>query len=102
MDRPISRSIRSIIRAVRRLAVGAGDVDDREGMLRVAQQLHHGGDAIQRGLEVVLRRARQDRLLDLSHPLANPELVLGIALGGLRASARHGLLPAPDRTICVI
>jgi hypothetical protein len=35
-------------------------MDHREGMLWVPQQIHHGGHAIQRGLEIVLRCAQQD------------------------------------------
>ena len=77
----------------RRLAVGAGDVDDREGALGVAQQLHHRGDAVQRRLEVVLGGAGEDRLLDLPHPLAQVELLGGLALGRVRTTG-HDCTPS--------
>ena len=73
----------------RRLAVGAGDVDDREGALGVAQQLHHRGDPVQRRLEVVLGGAGEDRLLHLPHPLAQVELLGGLLLGRVGTTGHH-------------
>src|SRR5690606_511382 len=46
----------------RGLAVGAGEVDDREGPLRVAEQLHDPADTVQRRLDRVLVGPGQDLL----------------------------------------
>ena len=83
-----------------RLAVGPGDVDDGEGALRVAEQLHDGADPVERGLEVVLGGAREDRLLDLTHPAGEGELVRGVALGGIGCRAHPPILPCrPGRSV---
>src|SRR5450759_2209865 len=50
-------------------------------MLRVPQQVHDGRNAVQRGLEVVLRRPHHDGLFDLAHPLVHRQPLSGIALG---------------------
>jgi hypothetical protein len=49
-------------------------------MLWVAEQVHHGGDAIQRGLEVMLRCTPKDGLLDLAHLAPDLEIAGGSAL----------------------
>jgi hypothetical protein len=76
-----------------RLAVGPRDVDDGEGALRLAEQLHDRPDAVEGRLEVVLGSTREDRLLDLAHPLAEVELARGLALGGVGCRAHPHSLP---------
>ncbi len=80
-----------------RLAVGSGDVDDREGALRVAEQLHDGADPVERGLEVVLGGAGEDRRLHLTHPSVQLEQVRGIALGGIGGRAHPPIVHADPR-----
>ena len=80
-----------------RLAVGAGDVDDGEGALRVAEQLHDRTDPVERRLEVVLGGAGEDRGLDLAHPSSHLELVRGIALGGIGGRAHPVIVPDAAR-----
>jgi hypothetical protein len=48
-----------------RLAVGAGDVDHRDGVLGRPEQIEQITDAVERGGEVVLGSALEDRLLDV-------------------------------------
>ena len=76
-----------------RLAVRARHVDDGEGALGVAEQLHDGPDPVERGLEVVLGGAREDRLLDLTQPTREGELVRGVALDGIGCRAHPPILP---------
>ena len=64
-----------------RLAVRAGQVDGGIAALRVAEQLHHRGDAVQARLEVVLGGAGEDRRLHLTHPPHELEVARGLALG---------------------
>ena len=58
-DQPLDHARR------RRLAVGARDVDDPVRLLRVAQQLHDGERPVERRVDLVLGRARQDPAVDL-------------------------------------
>jgi hypothetical protein len=62
----------------RRLAVGPGDVDDRAGPLRVAEQAGQVGDPVQGGVDGVLGSARRDVPLHLGQ--GSPVLrVCGVA-----------------------
>lgn len=67
----------------RRLAVGPGDVDDGEGALRLAEQVHDRADPVEARLEVVLGSAGEDAVLDLAHALAQLEGGGGLPLGGV-------------------
>ncbi len=64
MKRPVRspkpRSSSSIMRAVRRLAVGPGEVDRPVGPLRLAEQVEQGGDALARRADAPLAPATGD------------------------------------------
>ena len=49
------------------LAVGTGDVDGAVGALRVAQDVENSLNALQGGLDLVLRRTGEDLGLNLTH-----------------------------------
>lgn len=76
------------------LAIGPGDVDDREGGLRVAEEVHHGSDPGQIRLQIVLRRARQDRLLHLAHALELLELLCRFACGRIGCRGHASIVAA--------
>jgi hypothetical protein len=52
----------------RRLAVGAGDVDDRERAVRVTQQAGQHRDPVQRRADLMLRTPGVDLELGLAQP----------------------------------
>ena len=62
---PSAASSVSIIRRRGGLAVGAGQVDDRVGLLRVAEQVGERLDAVERRVELGLGPAREQGALDL-------------------------------------
>ena len=69
------------------LTVRARDVDRRVGVLRVAQDIESELDAVERGVDVVLGRARDDGLVDLLHASVKGDLVLGLRQRGLVGGA---------------
>ena len=71
----------------RRLAVGPGQVDDGVGALGVAEEVHHLAHGVERGVDVGLGRAREDRLLDVEQPPQRVRVRGGETAGALRARA---------------
>ena len=79
----------------RRLAVGAGQVDDRVGALRVAEQLGEGADPVERRLEPGLGPAGQQGVLDLGEGLGR-----GGRCGGLsHLAAESRAAPVADQQV---
>ena len=96
----------SAMRARARLAVGAGDVDDRVRALGVAEQFDHPPGGVQPRLGVSLPRSRQKFAVDpvglgleerivaelgvVEVPLSRLDVVIGLGLGVVGEELRVG------------